>query len=337
MEKARRTGLVIKYNGKNLPEKLKNYIEDFSYTDVATGESDSAEFTMNNRDLRFMDKNMPKKGDALVVYIRRTNWKHNGDTRSFKCGKFTIDDISFSGPQNEAKIGAVSVPAKTGFKYTKRSHTYKNITVEQLAKTITKRAGIALHYSAKKIRIKKIEQNKEADSDFILSVCEEYGLGVKIYNGKIVIYDEEAYEKKKTVKTFSRTGGEVIDWDWNTTLQGTYTGAKVRYTDTDDNKEHKITIGKKGRMLDVDVSAWSKNDAILKAKAKLAAENKKWVTMTLTIFPDKNLVATDTIRLTGFRKLSGKYFIDSIAHTVAGNGIYKQVLNLHKVRKRIGG
>lgn len=335
MAVARKTSLIVKYNGKNLPDKLKNYVEGFKYTDVATGETDSVEFTLNNRDLRFINKNMPKKGDSLIVSIRRTNWNKAGDTRNFKCGKFVIDDISFSGPPSKGSIGAVSMPVKEEFKSTKRSKTYKNITIEQLARTITKRAGIALHYSAKKIRIKEIEQNKEPDSSFLLSVCTDYGLGVKIYNGKVVIYDEEAYEKKKAVKTFSRTGGEVINWEWNTTLQGTYTRARVSYTDPSDNKEHKIMIGKKGRTLDVDVSAFSKNDAILKAKAKLAAENKSRTTMSLTIYPDKNLVATNTIQLSGFRKLSGKYYIDSIVHSVDGNG-YQQVLSIHKISKRIG-
>ena len=305
MATARRTRLFVKYNGKNLPRNLKKYIEEFTYNDVASGESDSVDFTINNRDLRFISKNMPKKGDAVVVYIRRTNWKRCADTRTFKCGKFVIDDISFSGPVNQGKVSAVSMPVKEEFKSTKRSKTYKNISIEQLAQGITKRAGIALHYSAKRIGIKEIEQNKEPDSEFLLSVCSEYGLGIKIYNGKVVIYDEETYEQKKPVKTFTRTCGEIIDWEWNTTMQGTYTGARVRYTSPSDNKEHKVTIGKKGRMLDVDVSAFSKNDALLKAKAKLAAENKSRTTMTLTVFPDKNLVATDTVQLRGFQKVSG--------------------------------
>lgn len=336
MATARKTRLLVKYNGKNLPRKLKKYIEEFTYNDVASGESDSVDFTLNNRDLRFININMPKKGDAVIVYIRRTNWKRSADTRIFKCGKFVIDDISFSGPVNQGKVSAVSMPVKEEFKSTKRSKTYKNITIEQLAQGITKRAGIALHYSAQRIRMKEIQQNKEPDSEFLLSICSEYGLGIKIYNGKVVIYDEETYEQKKPVKTFTRTGGEVIDWEWNTTMQGTYTGARVRYTDPSDNKEHKVTIGKKGRLLAVDVSAFSKNDALLKAKAKLAAENKSRTTMTLTVFPDKNLVATNTVQLRGFRKLSGKYYIDSISHTVSGTGGYRQVLNLHKVSRRVG-
>lgn len=336
MAVARKTRLDVRYNGKNLPGQLKKYIEEFTYTDVASGESDSIDFTVNNRDLRFIGRNMPKKGDAVTVYIRRVNWNRSKDTRAFKCGKFVIDDISFSGPVNQGKISAVSIPVKEEFKSTRRSKTYKNITVEQLARGITKRAGIALHYSAKKIRIREIEQSKEPDSELLLSVCSEYGLGIKIYSGKVVIYDEEEYEKRKPVKAFNRTGGEIVDWDWNTTMQGTYTGAKVRYTDPSDNKEHKFTIGKKGRMLDVDVSAYSKNDAALKAKAKLAAQNKERTTMTLTVFPNKNLVATNTIQLNGFRKLSGKYYIDSVTHTVSGTGGYSQVLNLHKVSKRIG-
>ena len=125
MAVARKTRLDVRYNGKNLPGQLKKYIEELTYTDVASGESDSIDFTVNNRDLRFIGRNMPKKGDAVTVYIRRMNWNRSKDTRAFKCGKFVIDDISFSGPVNQGKISAVSIPVKEEFKSTRRSKTYK--------------------------------------------------------------------------------------------------------------------------------------------------------------------------------------------------------------------
>lgn len=334
MDNARKTTLNVIYNGKVLSSTTKHRIENFKYTDVASGESDSIEMTLNNRDFRFM-KNMPRKGDKISCSITRHNWVRNGAKKTLKCGGFTLDDLSFSAPPLICSIGAVSLPAKGEFKSRKRKKTYKNITVREIASTISKRAGIPLYYSAPRIRLEKVEQNKVPDSEFLLEICSEYGLGIKIYNGKIVIFDEEKYEKKVVKTTIHRNNKIVESWDWNTTLQGTYTGAKVSYTDPDDNKTHHVTIGKKGRLLEVDVSAFSKNDAILKAKAKLAEENKKRTTMTLTIFPpDKPIVATDTIRIKGFYKLSGKYYVDKVEHSVSSSG-YTQTLTAHKVSTRI--
>lgn len=334
-KKGRKTGISVSYNGKNLTKKLKGYIEEFSYTDVASGECDSIEMTLNNRDRRFMNKNKPYKGDKISASISIHNWQKNGQTKSCKCGRFVLDDLSFTEPPLTCNIGAVSMPVKGEFKSRKRTKTYKNVTLREIAKTIANRAGIALHYSADRIHIKEIEQSKTSDSEFLQSLCEEYGLGLKIYRGKIVIFDEEDYEKKAPACTLRRKK-DIVTWTWNTTLQGTYTGAKVTYTDSDDNKTHHVTVGKKGRLLDVNVTAFSKKDAGLKAKAKLANENKKQTTMTLTIFPNPKIIATSTIRISGLYKLSGKYYVDKVTHTVNRSGGYLMMLEVHKVKSRAG-
>lgn len=333
MSASRKTRISVGYNGNNITKNIKHYIEDFTYTDVASGESDSIELSLANIDMRFMNSMKPCKGDKITPYINMHNWLKPGTSKSFKCGKFILDDLSFSEPPLKCSIGAVSMPVKGEFKGRKRTKTYKKVTLYEIAKEIARRAGIACYYSAKRIHIKSIEQNKTADSEFLVSLCEDYGLGLKIYNGKIVIYDEEDYEKKKSVATLSKEN--MISWDWNTTLQGTYTGAKVAYTDADDNKEHHITVGKRGRLLDVNITADSKSDAELKARAAFANENKKRTTMKIEVFPNTKIIATSTINITGLRKLSGKYYVDKVTHTINKSGGYTMSLEIHKVKNRV--
>lgn len=336
MENSRKSRVSIGYSNAKIRKSIKECLESFLYNDIASGSTDDISITLNNSDCRFMDNEMPKKGDKLTPVIYLHNWVRNGLTKSIRCGKMVLDDLSFSSPPSICTIGAVSLPAKGEFKNTKRSKVYKNVTIKEIAKKITNRAGIALHYSAPRILIKEIEQSNTADSEFLMSLCEEYGLGIKIYNGKIVIFNEEDYEKKKPVDNIQRTKDIVISWDWNTTLQKTYTGAKITYMDSESNKKNHIRIGKSGRMLNVDVSAFSKRDAKLKAKAKLASENKKRTTMTLTIFPNPKIIATSTIRLSGFRKLSGKYYVDKVSHKISKSGGYVMTIDIHKVYNRIG-
>ena len=335
MANARKAGLSLLYKGSNVKSLTKDCVESFTFTDIAYGESDSIELTLNNSSFRFMNKEKPCKGDKIGATIQLHNWNKNGQTLPCKCGSFVLDDLSFSEPPRICEIGAVAMPVKSEFKSTKRTKPYKNVSLKEIARTIAKRAGVALHYSAKNVHIKEIEQSKTPDSEFLTSLCEEYGLGLKIFKGKIVIFDIEDYEKKKSIKTINRKKG-VINWTWNTTLQGTYTGAKVSYTDPDDNKNHHMTIGKKGRMLDVNITAFSKKDAELKAKAKLAEENRKRTTMTLSIFPDPRIVAGATVRMDGFYKLSGKYFVQKVTHRITGKGAYSMTLDVYKVNNRIG-
>ncbi|MCI7419380.1 MAG: hypothetical protein MSS65_07220 [Clostridium sp.] len=333
MAAGRKTRLSIIYNGKDISQNIKKYVESFRYTDVASGESDEIELELNNSSGMFIKGHMPRKGDKITSTIYRYNWDSSGSTIRFRCGKFYLDDLSYSGPPMACTIGGVSSPVKGAFKSTKRSKTYKNVTIRELARVIAKRSGMTLHYSAASVKIKEIEQSKTADSEFLLSICQEYGLGLKIFGGKIIIFDEEKYEQKAPKCTIKRCNCE--NWSWNTTLQGTYTGAKVTYTSPTDNKTHKVMIGKEGRVYHANVSASSTKEAVMKAKAQLAEQNKQRTTMQLTIMPGKTIVATDTIRLSGFYKLNGKYYVDKVEHAVTGESGYVQTLTLHKVTPRI--
>ena len=332
MEDGRTTTLSFKYNKKKVSRQLKPYLEEFTYTDTASGGSDEIEVSLNNTDMRFLNKWKPLKGAKMTAMISMNNWQKVNVAKSFSCGKFILDDLSAEGPESTFVIKGVSAPIKEGFRATERTKKYKKGSVKSIAKKIAKKYKVSLWYEASNITIKQLEQSKKTDSAFLLDLCEEYGLGIKIYNDKIIIFDEEKYEKKKSIATIKRKNDIVVDWSWNTTMQKTYTGAKVTYTGPNDNKKHKAQVGKKGRMLNLNITAFSKKDAKLKAKAKLREENKKKTTMSLTVIPDARFIASGTLLLSGFGKASGKYYIDEAEHNVSGDGGYTMTLELHKVK-----
>lgn len=337
----RRATVSLTYNKKNVTRSLKPYFEQCEYKDAATGQSDELSVTLNNTDMRFINNWKPVKGATISAKITTKDWEKENIDKSFSTGKMVVDDLTASFSPSQFIIKALSAPVKSEFKSTKRKKTYKNVTVESIAGKVAKRAKIKCYYDAGKIKIKEIEQSDQTDSEFLSGICEDYGLGIKVYNDKIIIYDEEKYEKKDPIVIIYRNDdnkavgkgkniGGVQEWEWNTTMQGTYQGAKVTYTDSSDNKKHKARVGKKkGRQLKLNVSAFSKKDAQLKAKAALHKENKERTTMTLTMSPDPRLIATTTVKLVGFRKASGKYFIDEVVHKIGGG--YTCEVTLHKI------
>lgn len=335
----RRTEIRVYYEKKNVSRNMKDYQESFEYSDIATGGSDEITLKVDNADMRFLNKWKPLKGSTISATILMHDWDKEGVTKSFKTGDMVMDDLTAEGdPENVFTMKAVSAPVKSEFKSTKRKKTYKNATIQTIGQKIAKRAGISLHYEASKIKIKEIEQSNEVDADFLLGLCEDYGLGIKIYNNKIVIYDEEKYEKKPPLVTIYRNDRKIAGkkiagvetWEWNTTMQGTYGGCTVTYTDSSNNKKHKARVGKKkGRQLKLNVSAFSKSDAQLKAKAALRRENKKLTTMTITMQADPRVIATGTVKLAGFGKANGTYFVDEVKHKIEGG--YTMELTLHKI------
>lgn len=157
-------------------DEIAKYTESFSYTDAASGQSDVVSVKLNNTDLRWANKWLPKKGDKLTAEIKMQSWEETGKDKSFSCGKFCCDDLKFSGPNLVCTIGGVSVPEGQAFRATERTYTWEKATIEEMASRIADRYSLDIYYDAKKITINSMEQSGKTDCDFLNTVCEDYGL-----------------------------------------------------------------------------------------------------------------------------------------------------------------
>ena len=331
-----KTTTKTKTSKKTIPalgDKIEKQASALTYTDVASGQSDSVSISLYDIDKEWMGKYMPQRGASLGVKLQLTNWNKAEKKESFNCGTFVLDDISFSGRPISCVLGGVSVPTMDDFKSLQRTKTWEKTTVKNIASEIVKRAGVSLYYSGDTIRIEEIEQNKQTDSAFLYSLCEKYGLAMKVYNHKIVIFSIIAYEKKSAVLTLNES--DMLSWDYNTTIDGTYTGVTLSYTDPDSDKTLSVTIGSKGRMYELNTQASSQYDAELQAAAKVNEANRKIETMTITIRANPKIVASHCVNIKGLGKIDGKYYVDKIVHSVGKSG-YTMKLTLHKVQKPIG-
>ena len=322
----RKVSLEVTYNGNKLDEKIQKRITSFTYTDIASGASDSISITLENIDKKWLNAWFPEKGSTITAKLIVKNWEKSGKKRTFNCGTFVIDDISFSGPPLVATIGAVAVPADTGFKATKKSKTWEDVTIEQIASKIAEAAGIQFYYRAPTIKISEIEQSKETDSSFLYSLCAKYGLAMKVYNKKLVIFNEEDYEREER-SYIAIDEKDMETWNFNTTVDGTYTGVKLTYTKPSSNKTTSVTVGTTERLYEYDAQVDGQYDAELQAKAKLRSENKKAKTMDMKIMAKENIVASSVIKVTGLGKADGPYYVDQVKHNI-GTG-YTMSVSMH--------
>lgn len=312
--------------------KIAQAATAFTYTDVASGQSDSVSITMHDIDKEWLGGLMPKRGASLGATLTLVNWENEEETKSFDCGTFVLDDISFSGRPLNCVLGGVSVPAMDDFKALPRTRTWEKTTIKEIASEITSRAGVSLHYDAGTIQISEIEQSKQTDSAFLYSLCEKYGLAMKVYNQKIVIFDIVAYEERAAVHTLNEM--EILSgWSYNTTIEGTYTGINLTYTDPDTDDSIDVTMGSQGRMYSINTQASSRYDAELQAAAKANAANREIETMEVPIMAKVDIVASQCVQITGLGNLDGKYYIDKVKHSI-GSG-YKMQLSVHKVQPPI--
>ena len=309
----RRAYPTIFYNGKNISTTVDKYLESFQYTDPASGESDSLSLTLGNWDGDWIAGWFPDKGATLAARVLTYNWWRQSEMLQLVCGTFSLDDISFSGAPEVMTLGAVSTPAADAFKTTERTKTWEGITVQQIADSIAKRYELGLLYDAPTVRISVLEQSGATDSAFLESVCKDYGLSLKVYGSKLVIFDREKYKKKPAVKTLDKA--EMLNYTFNTTLAGTYTGGELTYTNPDGD-EVTYKTGKGPRILKSNVSANTAAEAKLKLDAAIAEANHSETTLSFSTMGQPTLAAGQTINVTGLGRASGKYYIDKLTHSV---------------------
>ncbi len=329
MNSPRRTALSLSYNGKNVSAAITDQLESFTYTDVASGETDTLAIVLSEIKHKWISAWFPEEEDYIESTIQVKDWNTKGDNRQLKCGKFMIDDFSFRGPPDVYNLNAISCPINSDFASTTKSKTWSKTTLKGIASTIAKNAGITLYYDATAYSIDKLEQSGETDMSFLFRTCENYGLGMKIYNAKLVIFREEDYEKKASIGTIDKKDCE--SYDLNGTLVGKYHGVIMKYTVAKTNKtySYEYMASKGNRILKVNEKADSLADAEIKAKAKLRKSNKDARTINLHLKGDIKYVAGTCFDVTGFGKFNGKYYIDKAIHTLTGG--YTVNLQMHMV------
>ena len=340
MSRPRSVSTNLSFNGKRVNTSLADYLKSVSYTDVASGSSDSLEIVLHNITMKWLNSWYPKKGDKIKAKMSFLNWMKEGDKFSLSCGSFILDTISFTGGPLEAKFGALAIPARGSFKSTERTKTWKKTTIQNIGKEIAKRYGLKLVYDAPTIKITAIEQDKKSDSSFLYDTTKAYGLAMKVFSGKIVIFDKGTYEKKKAVTTLKREDFLDDEWTYNDTLNGTYTGCRISYKNGKNNNEINVYFGlvkensKGSRVLRINEQCDDANEAKYKGAAQVNAANEQATTITGTIFYNPKVVAGVTVNIKGIGKADGKYFVDKVKTTVS-DGATTQDVELHKCQKRL--
>ncbi|MCD8294685.1 MAG: hypothetical protein LUE27_05555 [Clostridia bacterium] len=338
MAKARRASVDVTYNGANVTTKLADYLASFSYTDISSGSSDSISLQVNDRDRKWINAWLPEKGDKMTVKVKLKNWTDAGD-KSLSCGSYVIDDFSISGTPIKLKIEAVATPADSSFKETSRTQTYENTTLENIGQEIAGRAGINFYYEAERVDIGAVEQSEQDDCEFYNNLVTTYGYAMKIYKDKIVVFSEATYETKPAVATLTESDIEP-NWEWNTTLCQTYTGAKYEYTNSDTNQTFVASTGvttpeSSARVLKVTDAASSLAEGKQIMLAKLNDANKEDTTMSVTLaLPDPAIIATSCVKISGLGKINGKYYVEQVDWSVGGNGATTQKLTMRLIGSR---
>lgn len=314
----RKATLKLEYDDNDISSDIADDIESFSYTDNGSDSSDNITIKINARDHKWINKWMPDTEAVLHPVLCTTNWFVQGDSYTLDCGTLDIDDLSFSASPDVLTIGAVAKPNGTSFSEKEREQVWQNTSIQHIAQTIAERYELECEMDADDVDIELKEQDDD-DSGFLQDLCDTYGLVLKTYRDKIWIFDREKYKAKDAVATL--TAGDIApgSLDWNTTLSGTYTGGEFTYSNQKKKIDIKVTVGTEDRMLKLNQYASSEADAKKQLEAAIASKNHSMTTISFTIVGNLTICSTQCVNISGYGKLDGKYYIDTVTHTLSNS------------------
>ena len=296
-------------------------IESLTYVDNAADDSDSIDMTLDAQDSKWLWGWMPQKGATLYPRLLGHDWERPGDERAIDCGLFVVDDVNYSDTPTTLQLGGVSKPSDSNFSETDRKVTWKNTSIKRIGQTIAARYGLGFTYDAEDYDIECDEQDG-ADSSYYNTLCQNYGLVLKVYARRLWVYDREAYKAKRAVRTFDRTDIIRGSLSCTTTLSVTYTGGTFDYTDADKDCDISCKVRGGTHIKSVNRRATSVQDAAVQLCAELNRANHGTIKLRFTVPGDWTVSAGNTINITGYGGgpsggeggINGKYFVDKVTH-----------------------
>lgn len=329
----RNTKIHIQYNGKDVTTSLQGASERLTYVDNISGELDDFSLTVEDSAHKWLGAWSPTADDRIIAALEVEDRYATGSVNKFKLGEFYVDEVAISGPPSLAEIRATSNAISTDLKRTKRSRAWEKVNLKRIAEDIAAANKLKLSYQpASNPSYDRMDQSDEADAAFLVNLCASEGFGVKIANGKLVVFDETVYERQKPLRTISVLDtDEVIDYSFVWRSDGTrYVSCQVSYTKPKAKKPITVTYKpsaapKTGPTLKLTASVESEAEALRHAKNELRNRNKQANIGEISMVGDPKLMAYTVIKVADAGRYSGDYLITRAEHDVSGSGYITRI------------
>jgi phage protein D len=323
----RKTEIKLVYEGVDISRDIAPFLLSFDYDDKSSGEADDLQITLEDKEGLWRGPWFPAKGEKIAATIITHNWDNPNESKSLYCGKFEVDEIEISEPPMTVQIKAVSTPRSTSLRQEAKNKNWEDYTLSRIAQDIASNAGLNLEYlTSTDPQYDTKNQMRVSDIEFLMGLCKDAALALKVTDEKIVIFDEMEYEENASVATITRGSSLVKSMNIKTTMNSVYKGARVKYNDSKASIVHESvltddTAPESGQTLQINERVTSEGEAERLAKSQLHDNNKKEVTGSFTLVGNLGLVGGLNVDIAGYGKFDGTFFIESAKHSYSGGGL----------------
>lgn len=338
----RRIQLSLLYNAADISADVAPFLLSFNYNEYFDSKStDEIQVAFEDKEALWRNRWFPTRGAKLTAKITCIDWPEGG---VLDCGEFEIDDIQFAGPPNVCSIGALAVGITSRIRRERTTKAWENITVKGIAQEIADKNGFSLFFdSGVDPKIDRFDQREQTDMELLGALCENNGLGLKIANGKIVIFEERLYDKRSPSMTLTRGADGYISHNFRVSSSDIYTACEVQYIDP--KQRLLITYrhepgasewsGEKppsGYVLKLNQRCSCQADAERLAKSALRDQNKREVTGSIDYIGRPALRSGIVVGARDFGRFDqGNYLVENVTHHYDKAGGYETTAEIRGV------
>lgn len=233
-----RPAFDIKIGGKT-QTTVNDRLISLTLTDNRGFEADMLELVIDDADQQVA---LPKRGALIDIAL---GWK--GEPLISK-GRFTVDEISHSGPPDQLIVTARSADFRDTFNV-KREYSWHGITVGKLVASIASRYDLKAGVSEDlgKIDIDHADQTSESDISFLTRMAEKLGAITTIKNGMLLFMHpgRALSQSGKLLPAITITRASGDKHSFRVADRDAYTGVTAYWLDLNYGKPQKTSVRRK--------------------------------------------------------------------------------------------
>ena len=233
-----RPAFDIKIGGKT-QTTVNDRLISLTLTDNRGFEADMLELVIDDADQKVA---LPKRGAQIDIAL---GWK--GEPLVNK-GRFTVDEISHSGPPDQLIVTARSADFRDTFNV-KREYSWHDITVGKLVASIASRYDLKAGVSEDlgKIEIDHADQTSESDISFLTRMAEKLGAITTIKNGMLLFMHpgRAVSQSGKLLPAITITRASGDKHSFRVADRDAYTGVTAYWLDLNYGKPQKTSVRRK--------------------------------------------------------------------------------------------
>lgn len=315
----------IEIAGVDVTLDVSPYLTSINYEDVLSGETDTLELELVDRERLFIGAWFPTRGDTLRVELAKTNWQGDGLQETLPLGLFEIDEVTLSYPPSTCRLKGNSCSQNSALRQVDASRAWENVKLSAIAQDIATGANVQLVYEATDDpTISRAEQAEVSALAFLEKLCADYYLSLKVADGKLIIFDTTTLERQEAVLVMRRDVSAIKSFRATATLSEVYKTAEVNYAHGKQAEQFsaKVEDSSKatGKTLRINKKVDSQAEAERLAANALREKNREELKIELTTVGDFNLLSGNVVELEGHGVFDGRWLVKRARHVIDGSG-----------------